>query len=223
MLEGFHYKQIVDLSVPLKSLDTPIYPGYPQPLRTNFTTLRDDGYQSYVWTFVEHTSTHVDAPVHMVKRGEAVDKMPLSQYVGQGAVLDFSRKKARYAIKAKDIARALSASRARDFFGPGWIVLFFTGYTAKDRTQRWIEHPDLTKDACKFLIERKVKAVGFDAPSPDHAPFQAHKTLLPKGIVIFENLANLQKLLKKQFLFVGTPLKLVGGTASPCRPVALIM
>ncbi len=223
MLGGFTYRQIVDLSVPLKSLDTPIYPGYPQPLRTNFTTLRDDGYQSYVWTFVEHTSTHVDAPVHMVKRGKAVDRMPLSQYVGQGAVLDFSRKKARYAIRAKDIVRALSASRARNFFGPRWIMLFFTGYTAKDRTQGWMEHPDLTKDACKFLIEKKVKAVGFDAPSPDHAPFEGHKTLLPKGIVIFENLANLQKLLNKRFLFVGTPLKLVGGTASPCRPVALVM
>ena len=102
-------------------------------------------------------------------------------------------------------------------------MLFLTGYTAKDRTQGWMEHPDLTKDACKFLIEKKVKAVGFDAPSPDHAPFEGHKTLLPKGIVIFENLANLQKLLNKRFFFVGTPLKLVGGTASPCRPVALVM
>lgn len=222
MLEGFPYRQVVDLSVPLKSLDTPIYPGYPQPLRTNFTTLRDDGYQSYVWTFVEHTSTHVDAPVHMVKGGKAVDRMPLSQYVGQGVVLDFSRKKARYAIRAKDIARALSVSRARNFFGSERIVLFFTGYTGKDRTQRWMEHPDLTKDACEFLLENKVKAVGFDAPSPDHAPFDAHKTLLPKGVVIFENLANLQKLLNKRFIFVGTPLKLVGGTASPCRPVALL-
>ncbi len=222
MQEAFHFKKIVDLAVPLKSMDTPIFPGYPQPLRTSFTALKDDGFQSYLWTFVEHTSTHVDAPVHMIKGGTAVDRMPLSQYVGKGVVLDFSMRKPRYGIRAKDIVRALSAARRRDFFGPGWILLFYTGYTAKDHTQQWMEHPDLTKDACNFLIEKKVKAVGFDAPSPDHAPFAAHKTLLPKGIAIFENLSNLQKLLKKRFVFVGTPLKLVGGTASPCRPVALV-
>jgi kynurenine formamidase len=223
MHEGFLFKQVVDLSVPLKSLDTPIYPGYPQPLRTTFTTLRDDGYQSYVWTFAEHTSTHVDAPVHMVNGGRALDRMPLTQYVGQGVVLDFSKKKARYGIARKDVERGLSAAGVEDSFGSGWIILFYTGYTAKDRTPGWMEHPDLTKDACKLLVEKEVKAVGLDAPSPDHAPFDAHKILLPNGIVIFENLANLQKLLKKKFLFVGTPLKLVGGTASPCRPVALVV
>jgi kynurenine formamidase len=42
-------------------------------------------------------------------------------------------------------------------------------------------------------------------------------------ISIYENLANLDKVLNKEFIFVGTPLALTGGSASPCRAIALIL
>jgi len=38
-----------------------------------------------------------------------------------------------------------------------------------------------------------------------------------------QQLCNLHKLVGKQFLFVCLPLKMRGGTASPVRPVALVM
>ncbi|MDE1852439.1 MAG: cyclase family protein [Thaumarchaeota archaeon] len=216
-------KEIVDLSVPMKSQDTPIYPGYPQPLKTNFSTIRDDGYLSNVWSFVEHSATHVDAPAHFAEGGSPVEKMPLGHYVGQGLVLDFTDKPKRYAIGRRDIEEGLQVAGLRAGSGEGYILLIHTGYTEKSRTPDWFEHPDLTKEACEFIVSKKFGGVGFDAPGPDHAPFDAHKALLPNEVVIFENLNNLDRVKDKKFLFVGTPLALVGGSASPCRAVALVL
>ncbi|MGA2665268.1 MAG: cyclase family protein [Nitrososphaerales archaeon] len=216
------FKSIVDLAVPMTSMNTPVYPGYPQPLRTTFSTIRDDGYQSYVWSFVEHVSTHVDAPVHMVAGGTAVDKMPLTHYVGNGVVLDFSRKPKRFQITRAEVEKALKAAGRAGEVGKGWIVLFHLNYTSKNTTPDWMEHPDITKEAAEYLIGLGIEAVGIDAPGPDHPPFEAHKTFLPKDVVIFENLNNLDKLVGKDFLFVGTPIALAGGTAGITRPVALV-
>ena len=217
------FTRVVDLAVPMTSMDTPVYPGYPQPLRTSFTTLRDDGYASYVWSFVEHVSTHVDAPIHMVKGGTTVDRMPLTRYIGRGVVLDFSKRPKRFQIKRADVEKAMAETGHAGEVGKGWVVLFYVGYTAKNRSPDWMEHPDITKEAAAYLVGLGVEAVGVDAPGPDHPPFDAHHTFLPKDVVIFENLANLDRLVGKEFFFVGTPIALEGGTAGITRPVALLM
>lgn len=214
---------MIDLSVPIKSLDTPIFPGYPQPLRSTMTTIKDNGYQSYVWSFVEHTATHVDAPAHFVEGAKTVESVPLSRYIGEGLVLDFSKKPPRYPIGKDDISEAIGASPDAKRVGEGWILLFHTGYTAKSRSSDWMEHPELREEGAKYLADLKPNAIGFDAPGPDHAPFPAHKILLPKSIGIYENLNNLELLIGKRFLFVGTPLALSGGSASPVRAVAIVM
>jgi arylformamidase len=216
------FKKIVDLAVPMTHMNTPVYPGYPQPLRTTFSTVKENGYESYVWTFVEHVSTHVDAPIHMVAGGATVDKMPLSHYVGNGIVLDFSKKPKRFQIKKTDVEKAIGAAGHAEEVGKGWIVLFHVNYTAKNTGADWLEHPDITKEAADYLVDLGIEGVGIDAPGPDHPPFEAHKTFLPKNVVIFENLTNLDKLVGKDFLFVGTPIALAGGTAGITRPVALV-
>jgi arylformamidase len=220
--DGFPFKEVVDLSVKMASMDTPVYPGYPQPLRSIFTTVRDNGYASFIWTFAEHSSTHVDSPGHFSDGAPMIDEVPIGKYVGRGLVLDFTNKSPRYSITRSDISSRIEKS-GRKNVGRGWMLFFYTGYGAKSRTGEWLDHPELSEDACNYIVELGVEAVGFDAPGPDHQPFLAHKILLPKVISIYENLANLEKVLDKQFLFVGTPLALKGGSASPCRPIALVM
>jgi kynurenine formamidase len=224
-------KQVIDLSCPMESLSTPVFPGYPQPLKSAFTTIQENGYRSYVWSFVEHTSTHVDSPAHFLQDGRTIDKIPISRYVSNGVVVDFSKKPANYAITKEDIIKALQAAGNKDI-GPGWALLFYTGYTAKAGSPEWLKHPELDEDAAKFIAEKNVNAIGFDAPSPDHGEisasgqlsgFAAHRILLPKEIAVYENLNNLDKLLNKEFLFVGAPLRLVGGSASPVRALAVII
>jgi arylformamidase len=213
-------REVLDLSVPMKSMDTPIFPGYPQPLRLSFTTVGKEGYASFVWTFVEHTSTHVDSPAHFIEGAQTIDQVPLHRYLGPGIVLDFNNKGKNYDITKNDIEKALEKSGRK--LPPGGILLFYTGYTDKANSSDWMEHPALSEGASRYVVDLKANAVGFDSPSPDHPPFPAHKILLPEKIGVYENLWNLDKLLNKDFYFVGAPLRLYGGSASPVRALALV-
>lgn len=223
MVGKLPFRKIVDLSVPFKSQGTRVFPGYPMPLRSTMTTIRDDGYYSSVWTFVEHSGTHVDAPGRFLHGAPMVDKVPLGTYVGRGAVLNFTGRRPNYSITKKDIEKGLLEMGLEGKVGRGWVLLFYTGCSAKAGTRRWLEHPELSDEACRLIVRLKVNAIGFDAPSPDHAPFPAHKILLPKGIALFECLTNLDKVMDKDFVFVGAPLPLVDGSASPVRAFALMM
>jgi len=199
-----------------------MFPGLPQPMRTTFSSIKE-GPLTYLWVLVDHTGTHLDAAAHFFEGAPTVDQLPISHCAGHGVVLDFSEKPRRYSIGKKDIVRALDDSGKTGKIGPSWVLLFYTGYTSKANTPEWLDHPELTEEACRFILESGVSAIGFDAPSPDHSPFPAHRILLPKGIVNYENLANLDKLLNRDFIFVGLPLNLVGSTGSPTRAIAMII
>ena len=74
-----------------------------------------------------------------------------------------------------------------------------------------------------MLASRSVNGVGIDAPSIDREPYKVHRLLLERGIVIYENLADLGKLLGcAGFTFMGLPLKISGGSASPVRAIAVV-
>lgn len=105
------------------------------------------------------------------------------------------------------------------------VVIVRTGWERfTGRAEYLTSYPGLTKDAAEYLISRNATAVGVDSPNPDHpddSTFPFHNTLLPRGILIIENLANLGELTKKRFRFVGLPLKIRDATGSPIRAVAI--
>jgi len=208
--------------VPIRSQETHVYPGYPKPLRATLTTVREDGYRSNIWTLDEHTGTHVDAPAHFFENRPSIERVRLNASIGRGVVLDFTERPANYSITRRDIEIGLRQKSLPWKMGRGWIILFHTGYTAKAGTHRWLEHPGLGEEASRFLVSLKVNAIGFDAPSPDRSPFPAHKILLPKGMLIFEGLTNLEKVADRDFIFFGLPLPLVEGSASPVRAIAVL-
>ena len=214
--------EVIDLSVPLTSLNSPIYPGSPLPVKGTFMTIEESEFQSNIWTFEEHTGTHVDAPAHVLSAGPSIDKVPLSRYVGRGIVLDFSNRAPRDDISRGDIVKSLEEEGFGDVPRLDMVLLFHTGYTRKFGTPAWMDNPVLSREACGFIANLGVKAIGFDAASPDRAPYPAHKLLLSRGVAIYENLVNLERLLHKRFTFIGAPLPLVGGTASPVRALAVL-
>lgn len=192
------------------------------PFKSTMTTLKDTGWLSYLWVFVEHSGTHVDAPIHVIDGATPVDKVPLGTYVAKGAVLDMTSKKPHSTITEADIYSSLKQAGLQGKVGKGWVLLLQTGWTSKAMTPEWLEYPELTVEASKAIVKLGVNAVGLDSPSPDYAPLSSHKVLLAEGIGIIENLANLEKVKGKDFIFVGAPLPLVDGSASPVRAFALV-
>jgi kynurenine formamidase len=98
---------------------------------------------------------------------------------------------------------------------------------------RYLDAPGMDRSATEWLMEKDVHAVGADnicwdlveSWNEDLGCNPGHLLLLVRsGIYIMENL-NLIELAASghsTFLFVTIPLKLVGATGSPIRPLALL-
>lgn len=120
---------------------------------------------------------------------------------------------------------------------PGDAVLLRSGWT-----EHWSDPeffvglrdgtPGPGEDAARWLAERDIRLVGAETiafevirPGRGHAVLPAHRILLVEaGIHIIEvmNLKGLADTGVAEFTFVVAPLKIVGGTGSPIRPVALV-
>jgi kynurenine formamidase len=119
----------------------------------------------------------------------------------------------------------------------GGVILVRTGWgTRFDDKVAYVGHdsgvPGSGAPAAQWLADRRPQAVGADsiafeqlAPGAGHALLPAHRVLLvEQGIHIIEALA-LEELAAAgvhEFLFVLSPLAIVGATGSPVRPLAVV-
>ncbi|TVR58561.1 MAG: cyclase family protein [Spirochaetaceae bacterium] len=81
---------IIDLSAPIYS-GMPVYPGDPEIEFTAYRTIETDGWAVTMMSLGTHTGTHVDAYSHMVDGGEAIDRLPLSRFVGPAFRVEIGR------------------------------------------------------------------------------------------------------------------------------------
>lgn len=104
---------------------------------------------------------------------------------------------------------------------PGNIVVLFTGHSSLYGTvDYYTTHPVVSRELADFFIERGVKMLGIDCPSPDQSPFGIHSKILEAQIPILENLTNLAALQGVgEFELIAFPLK-VQAEACPVRVVA---
>ena len=137
---------------------------------------------------------------------------------GRGVVVDATGLPPKAPITREFLEKALSGTGVDS----GWVVLIMTGYDSKAGTPEWFNHPGLDESGAKYLADLNINAVGIDAPSIDQSPFPGHLNLLPKRIVIYENLTNLKELVGKKFTFYGFPLRITSGSASPVRALAIL-
>ena len=120
--------------------------------------------------------------------------------------------------------------------GDLWLTAEWKKLSAEDKAARVKKflagEPGFGLSACEYLAERKIILTGGDTSANDAQPVTdvkdaavpCHTELQTRrGIWNIENLEFTQ-LLKDgvyEFLFVWSPLKIVGGTGSPGNPVAL--
>ena len=102
-----------------------------------------------------------------------------------------------------------------------WEHYWKTGPEGFGFLDRW---PGVSADAAEYFAELRVKLVGTDCVSLDPGDggggkLAAHYTLLPEGILILENVSNLDAL-PVLSVFMALPLNIHGGTGSPVRAMA---
>lgn len=233
------WTKVIDLTHPL-SPQIPTLPGDPSLVVEPGSSGPPEGEGGEAWrtlrvTLSDHAGTHLDAPCHFFAGGLSTERIPASDLVLPGVMLDVREQ----CLEDQDYRIGVNVlerwEKEHGFIPPRSAVLFQTGWAFRwGDARRYLsldEHavprtPGLGAEAAELLVrERQVRMVGIDAPSVDvgrSTTFPVHRTLLGAGCYLLENLNNLYLLPENGFVLVAAPLRLVGGTGSPCRVLALV-
>lgn len=176
--------------------------------------------------FSDHAGSHVDAPVHFDPRPDAlsIDQMPLEKFYTSAFCIDLSHVPLKTSATLEEVQEAVKKSGQT--IQKGDTVLIYFGTTKLLGTPAYQhDFAGLSIPAIRWLAEQGIGMFGVEAisPAPEGEPnFQAHMACAELGITHMECLTNLDKLLGRgRFTFIGFPLRIRGGTASPIRAVAL--
>jgi len=176
-------KRYIDLTRTIVD-EQAVYPGDDATSLKRSRNLSIDGFNNHRLQISMHSGTHIDGPMHMSDSPLYIDQMPLEKFVGSGVLLDV-RGQNEILLKEEYVDRIAERS----------IVLFWTGRDEIfGNREYFVENPFITEEFAKLLVEKKVKAVGFDSSSPDRYPYPVHGILFSNGVLIIENLTNLASL-----------------------------
>ena len=213
--------KILDLTLTISN-KIPTFPGSPHPHFIPWENIKDDGYNLELLFLSSHTGTHMDAPFHFLKKGAKIHEIGLKKLVSE-AVLIQAKKNDGESITKADIQKFEKKHGKIKGFSS---VVFLTGWQRNLQKKHYFtKNPGLSVSAAKYLASKKISLVGIDSPSIDlgiDSKFSVHQIFAKKGILIVENLANLDKIKSSKFHLVVLPLKLKDATGSPVRAVAFV-
>jgi kynurenine formamidase len=210
----------VDLTYPL-SPEVPHIRGFPVPKLTRIADMPERPLTISRLEIVVHMGTHVDSPRHFFLDGPAMEAVPLERLVGSGVVVRIEK-------PAYGVIEPADLEHAEVPIEPGDIVAIDTGWSERWGTADWDHHPCLSVDAARWLVDKRVKLVAVDTPTPDlpldrrpsNFTWPVHRILLACGVLIAEQLANLKTVTGRRVEFLFAPLPIEGSDGSPARVVA---
>lgn len=238
--------RVVDLTAPL-SHETPILelpPEFGQTQRFTFEEISryDDRGPGWYWNNFrtgEHTGTHFDAPNHWItgKDQGDISGVPAEVFLRPAAVIDVTE---QVAADPNFVIEREHLDQWQQEHGPlpdgGWL-LCRTGWSARTTQQEMINNtetgptsPGMSADCAQWVAEQTgvigigVETVGTDAGAAHSfdPAFPCHAFFLGAGKYGLAQLQNLDQLPATGAMIVATPLKIIDGSGSPCRVLALV-
>ena len=141
--------------------------------------------------------THIDAPYHILPDGYHVDQIPLENLIVECKTIHIPDAHEDFKLTVED----LKAHEAKS--GPiraGQFVLIHTGWdrfwSDPEKYRNNYKFPSISREAAKYLVEKKIVGLGVDTLSPDFgdSDFPVHSILLRNNIYIVENIAHAGKM-----------------------------
>jgi kynurenine formamidase len=225
--------RVVDLTQ-VVSPETVMWPGAPAPVLETILTVAHDGFYNRLVTFVEHTSTHFDAPAHMVEETETVDQIGPDRLVRPLVVIDISADVGTNSDAVLSIDQVHTFEGANGRITDGAAVFLRTGWEAFGADPvRYanaggeLKFPGFGPEAARFIVdERGAVGLGTDTLGIDPGfatDFIVHREIsLSHRVWHVEGLTNLAGLPPLGAWVVVAPLRLAEGSGSPCRVFALV-
>ncbi len=240
--------KVVDLTQPLEP-KTPVIelppmfspsPGFSIEQISRY----DDAGPGWYWNTIhlgEHTGTHFDAPVHWVTGKDlpdnACDTIPAGRFIGPACVIDVSRESVENPDYLLSVEELLAWEDRHGRIPAGsWVLLrtdwslrtdpkdFFNVDDEGSHTPGFHQETSLLLAAERDVLGVGVETVGtdagqagkFDPPFPNHATMHGH------GKLGLASLCNLDQLPPTGAIVIAAPLKIVDGSGSPIRVLAII-
>lgn len=240
--------RVIDLTQPLGP-DTPVIalpdvfaasPGVSMDVISRY----DEKGPAWYWNTIrmgEHTGTHFDAPIHWITGRDlpanACDTIPPQRFIGPACVLDISAESADdpdFLVTPAFIER-WEAQHGR-IPANAWILLRTDWSRRTDPAdffnadEQGPHTPGFSKEASELLAhERDVLGVGVETIGTDAGmaatfdpPFPNHSIMHGAGRFGLASLCNLDRLPPTGAVLIAAPLKLVGGSGSPLRVLAIV-
>jgi kynurenine formamidase len=240
--------KVVDLTVPLEAatptiqLPAPFAPSKPFSLEE--ISRYDDRGPAWYWNNIscgEHTGTHFDAPIHWVTGKDhpdnATHNITVERFIGPACVIDVAAQARTDAdfLLTREIVEEWESRHGR--IPPHAWVLIRTDWSHRREAKEFLNAgadgshtPGFHPRCVPFLAkERDILGVGVETVGTDAG--QAHKfdPMFPCHAVMhgsnrfgLASLTNLDKLPPTGALVIAPPLKIVNGSGSPLRVLALV-
>jgi kynurenine formamidase len=239
--------KIVDLTQPLGP-NTPVIglppifgqsPGVTMEVISCF----NDAGPAWYWNVLhmgEHTGTHFDAPVHWITGKDLPDNttetIPPRRFVGPACVIDISREVAEnedYLLMPEHVE---AWERKHGRIPKGAWVLLRTDWSKRTDAKSFLNvkddgphSPGFHKTTSQLLAnDRDILGVGVETVGTDAGqagtfdpPFPNHATMHGAGKFGLASLRNLDQLPPTGAVVIAAPLKIVGGSGSPLRVLAI--
>lgn len=240
--------RVVDLTQPLGP-ETPVIDLPPQfaqspPLTVEKISEYDDNGPAWYWNTLhlgEHTGTHFDAPVHWVTGKDlpdnTTDTISPGRFVGPACVIDVTAEVAEdedFLLTKEDV---LAWEEEHGPIPEGAWLLLHTGWSERKGREAFLNadeegphSPGFDVECARFLAEERgilgvgVETVGTDAGQAGtfDPPFPTHTLMHGAGKLGLASLMNLDQLPATGAVVIAAPLKIVRGSGSPLRVLALV-
>jgi kynurenine formamidase len=203
----------------------------------------DDKGPAWYWNtlrFGEHTGTHFDAPVHWVTGKDlpdnACDTIPAGRFIGPACVLDVTADVEANPDFLLTPGRIGQWESQHGRIPKGAWVLLRTGWSRRTDAASFVNaapdgphSPGFDARASKMLAEdRDVLGVGVETIGTDAGqaatfspPFPNHTIMHGAGRFGLASLCNLDRLPPTGAVVIAAPLKIVNGSGSPLRVIAI--
>ncbi len=240
--------RVVDLTVPLEpstatiQLPPPFAPSKPFSLEE--ISRYDERGPAWYWnnfTCGEHTGTHFDAPVHWVTGKDypqnATHSIPVDRFIGPACVIDVSGQVSQNADFL--LTQALVEDWERKYGripSHAW-VLIRTDWSKRQDPQQFLNigadgphTPGFHPQCVPFLArERDILGVGVETVGTDAGQAGGFEPMFPCHTIMhgsnrfgLASLTNLDQLPPVGAVVIAPPLKIVNGSGSPLRVLALV-
>lgn len=183
---------IIDITQELFSCK--VFPGDPMPERRQIMSIgKGDSCNLTEFSMCAHNGTHVDAPLHFISNGRAVDEMGLTPFVGDCFV---SRHNGN--VTASDAENILSRAQSERILIAGKATV--------------------TAEAARVFADSGIVLIGNESQTvgPEDSPAQVHLILLGAGVVLLEGIV-LEGVAEGHYFLSAAPLNLGGCDGAPCR------